>query len=473
MRTVIRQTAVFCFVVVLGVWLVNCRSDGGDNNTNDLGGQDSQQNDVQPNDSQEQDSTVGDTNTNTSQDSQNDPDIDREGMTIYDVQDPGSADHPADGTVVSIESLIVTALDNTGSNEGSFWVQEASGGPYSGIYVFNKNLVVDSSALSIGSRVSITGTYKEFNGLSEIEITSIDSVSEGIQIQPQVVSACDIATGGPKTAEYEGVLVRVEGVTVASIEEHGEFKIDCELLVDDEIFHFDTSVGAEFQGITGILHFAFEANKLLVRDVNDITCDSEEGCNPTSELSISDIQDENSTNYPGPNSSVALNGVTVTAISDNGNLFVQNGSTAAPFNGIRIFNQSDVDVGAVQVGSIVNITGTYTEFYEESQVTLATIDFVEAGSEPTPIVVDPADVATGGSMAEDYEGVLVTVEDVEVLTVADEYGEFEVTDNLRIDDGLYEISDVTVGDTFSSITGVMRYGYDNTKLLPRSESDVQ
>ena len=52
-------------------------------------------------------------------------------------------------------------------------------------------------------------------------------------------------------------------------------------------------------------------------------------------------------------------------------------------------------------------------------------------------------------------------------------GEFEVTGGLRVDDDLFAVTpDPILGDSFSSITGVLNYGFENRKLLPRSAADV-
>jgi hypothetical protein len=97
--------------------------------------------------------------------------------------------------------------------------------------------------------------------------------------------------------------------------------------------------------------------------------------------------------------------------------------------------------------------------------------------------VAPADVATGGSLAEQYEGVLLQVQSVSVTNVnpdsPDDYDETEVS-GLRIDDmcidggGEGDLMDnnYTMAQSFTSVTGVLTYGFSHFKLLPRLMSDI-
>ena len=99
---------------------------------------------------------------------------------------------------------------------------------------------------------------------------------------------------------------------------------------------------------------------------------------------------------------------------------------------------------------------------------------------PEPVVVsDPTTIATGGSDAANYEGVLVQVENVTVLDASpltDEIAptnEFLVTGNLLVNDGFYWIEPTPqVGMQFERITGVLNYGWSNSKLEPRDANDV-
>jgi hypothetical protein len=55
-----------------------------------------------------------------------------------------------------------------------------------------------------------------------------------------------------------------------------------------------------------------------------------------------------------------------------------------------------------------------------------------------------------------------------------DYDEFAVTGNLRIDDQIYAALDNTyaVGTAFSQIVGIHTYSFSNYKLLPRTAGDL-
>jgi hypothetical protein len=100
---------------------------------------------------------------------------------------------------------------------------------------------------------------------------------------------------------------------------------------------------------------------------------------------------------------------------------------------------------------------------------------------PPPVMVTPAEIATGGMRAAALEGVLVRVENVDVTNPnpAPEGGEaaptneYQVTGNLRVDDGLYLTAPYPVmGERFASITGVLIFARSNSKLNPRSADDL-
>jgi hypothetical protein len=55
-----------------------------------------------------------------------------------------------------------------------------------------------------------------------------------------------------------------------------------------------------------------------------------------------------------------------------------------------------------------------------------------------------------------------------------DFDEFAITGNLRVDDELNPTQDnlFIVGTAFTKITGVLTYSFSNFKLAPRSDSDL-
>jgi len=443
------------------------------------------------------------------------------GLTVYDIQDETSPDHPAVDTEVTLEDVVVTAIDDHGSTTGNFWVQEVQGGPFSGIRVFNRDGAVDVSALSVGDRVTVTGTYKENFGNSELTLTSVVVTAEGVAApEPAVVAAADVATGGQLEEEYEGVLVQVEDVTVTDANpdapgDFGELEVTGGLRVDDDLFQTERTAGARYESITGVMMYSFNERKLLPRSADDLVAgaacpgdrdcdtvpDGDDNCPDTPNedqadsnengigdacdtagdaLTIFDLQDESSADHPAPDTVVTLEGVIVTAIDrntqGNGNFFVQD-PAGGEYSGIYVFNSGGdtVNVADLAVGDIVTLSGEYVEFNSLSEIQVATLQVTGQGAVPAPVVVAAGDVGTGGAQAEAYEGVLVRVQNVAVTNLNPDapqtFGEFEVAGALRVDDDLYKHTP-TDGETFASITGPLHFSFGNFKLLPRSAEDV-
>ena len=204
-----------------------------------------------------------------------------------------------------------------------------------------------------------------------------------------------------------------------------------------------------------------------------------ESC-PGESLPVAAIQDTGHPMHPSEGARVQIECV-ITAIGSN-MVWCQE-AAGGPYSGIAIF-LGGAGAGSLNLGDVTRIDGDYTEFFDLSQLENPTFTFVSAGAVPTPMTVDPGDIASGGSLGEQYEGVLVRVTNVAVTNAnpdgADDYDEFEVSGGLRIDDlaidgggtGGSLDNNYSVGTTFSSITGVHHYSFSNFKLLPRTTSDV-
>jgi predicted extracellular nuclease len=442
------------------------------------------------------------------------------GLTVADVRNPASPDHPAENSDVTLEDVVVTAIDTLGSGAGSFWVQDAGGGPWSGIKVFNRNTAVDVSGLAVGDRVSVTGAYIEYYGLSEIAVTAMQVLALPAQ-QPAVttVDPAAVATGGADAEAFESVLVRVADVTVTSENpdapgNFGEFAVTGGLRVDDDLFDVEPhpAVGERFTGITGVMSWSFENRKLLPRSVADVqregdvcapACDAQtcqicvagtcrSACTAGQTcvngscqggggaITVYDVQDATRPNHPAVGSAVTVSGVVVTAIDrlggGSGSFWVQE-TAGGPWSGIRVFPGA-LATTDLAVGDVVTVRGTYEERFECSQIAATSIEETGTAAAPAPATVAAGDLATGGAQAEPYEGVLVQVTNVIVTNAnpdgpASDFGEFAVTGGLRIGDDLYVVTpDPQVGDTFERIAGVLHFDFSNTKVLPRSAADV-
>ncbi len=154
------------------------------------------------------------------------------------------------------------------------------------------------------------------------------------------------------------------------------------------------------------------------------------------------------------------------------------GYAGPEFSGIYVYNPAG---GSPPVGARVDVNGTVNDFYGQIQLEGPTITVVDpAAGTPAPTVVASAEVGKAGANAAAYEGLLITVENVEVTddnpageTGETVSGEFVVTGDLTVDDYFYLIDPTpAVGVIIPSITGVVRYSWNRNKLEPRSAEDV-
>lgn len=201
---------------------------------------------------------------------------------------------------------------------------------------------------------------------------------------------------------------------------------------------------------------------------------------PGGDRNIYDIQDPQCPDHitpeptEAPGVDIALKGVIVTGVFSD-TLFVQE-ANGGPYSGMAIFLHGMVLEEVVR-GTVLNLDGGYTEYFDNTQLFLQNWEIVKQGDAPEPFQVShPAHVATGGEMAEMMEGVLISVEDLATIhTKPDcpqDWGEFLVTGELRVDD-LGILWDARLGDHFDRITGPLYYGFGNYKIEPRDDKDIE
>ena len=197
-------------------------------------------------------------------------------FNVYDIQNPACPDHidpnptAQPGVSVTFEEVVVT-----GTFGDTFFVQEKSGGPYSGIACYAGQL--NFSALSVGDVVTVWGTYYEFYGLTQLTVEDFEVTEVVPAPEPfEIVHPAHIATGGPLSEMFEGVLVRVSDLETIDTKpdcphDFGEFMVTGDLRIDDmEKELWDAHLGDLFASITGIVHYTFGEFKLEPRSEDDL-----------------------------------------------------------------------------------------------------------------------------------------------------------------------------------------------------------
>lgn len=194
---------------------------------------------------------------------------------------------PAHGDRVIVEDAVVTAVDSFdedgAGSVGGVWVQSAAGGPWSGIQLYEPAVAPVRARLSPGDVVRVAGTYEEFvlreadgtpmdprGRLTEITRGSVRKTGETTPLDPIPVAAADL--GNRSAAEqWEGVLVRVEGVAVRAVYDlYGDAPTTAGFEVSKALYEIPgLGPGATFRSITGVVSYFF-GFKLLPRGPDDI-----------------------------------------------------------------------------------------------------------------------------------------------------------------------------------------------------------
>ncbi|PID39086.1 MAG: hypothetical protein CSA65_07375 [Proteobacteria bacterium] len=401
----------------------------------------------------------------------------------------------SDGAGIKLEGVIVTAVDTFGSYANHAFVQDPNGGKNSGLFLFGPK--VDAGQLSDlkpGDVVDVAGIVQHYTGpasnpykdnkvVIQVMKAVITKKSTGAEPTPVVVTPAELTTD-PDASAYEGVLVKVENVKVRKgLDKHGQFRVDGDLSIDDELYAHSTVKVGECLSIVGVPVF-FYFHKLNPRGAADITAGG--GCADAKVVTISDIQDPASANKPAKDTEVKVTGV-VTAVdafpsAKTGKLkgfYIQEEGAAGPYKGIYVYHQwADTDtLKPPAVGSKVEVTGIYTEFSDLSEIKNVTeIKDLGASSAPTALTVKAADIQVSADYQK-YEGVLIKVENVTVKELVKSkdgtktYG-FSTTDSFEVKNDLFEFTIPAVNDTFTSVTGVLHKYKSSPQIMVRSAADL-
>jgi len=224
------------------------------------------------------------------------PDIEEEGTSIKDLQQ--SADSlecvvqygaMLVGANIVLKHVVVTAPPypfQFGSDpQHGYYLMDPEGGPYSGIHATYPSAQVPD--LAPGMVVTVSGDHKESSCFTLFQAKSILVNSEGPAPEPYLTTAADISAD-PES--FEGVFVRIEGVTVTNANpdisegyDHHEFVVDQVLRVgnDYELKYMTLptdarEVGDVFQYIVGVVKFSDETFHLMPRTDADMLLEGEQ-----------------------------------------------------------------------------------------------------------------------------------------------------------------------------------------------------
>jgi uncharacterized repeat protein (TIGR01451 family) len=207
-------------------------------------------------------------------------------VTIYDIQtvpDPATSDvSPYAGQTVAVEGIVTSEPGDIDSGTRTFVIQDALGGPWSGLVVFSSGGFAGLSAPP-GTRVRVTGQVQEYYGLTELVVSNgaagVQVISTGHPLPAPVALPTGDYLAASSAEQWEGVLIEFQNATVTNANlGYGEwaFSDGSGATAADDLGELDgdltylPTLGDVYQFIRGIGYYSFGVYKLVPRSDLDI-----------------------------------------------------------------------------------------------------------------------------------------------------------------------------------------------------------
>jgi uncharacterized repeat protein (TIGR01451 family) len=196
-------------------------------------------------------------------------------VSIYDIQevpDPGDDDaSPLVGETVWTEG-VATAAPGEIEGSGVLVIQDAAGGPWSGLVV---NGDFDGLTIERGDQLRLLGTVVESFGLTRLNSQQVMVLGQTAVPDPELLTTADVPEGNANLSEqWEGVLVEFQDALVTELLSFGEWRFNDGSGIaraDDEgSITYQPAVGDRYEYIRGIGWFSFSNYKIQPRDDDDI-----------------------------------------------------------------------------------------------------------------------------------------------------------------------------------------------------------
>lgn len=191
------------------------------------------------------------------------------GSTIGAVQQVQHATYD----VVNVTGVVV-ATDPNGA-----WISNGTNNAYSGVYAYlDAGWDLVWGPIARGDVIEVQGAYTEYYGLTEVNVADSAArlVSQVTTANPPAPRTMGLAALLADPEPWEGVLLRIENVTVATGKnQYGEWSITNgtdTILVDDQIYDAGVgrAAGQQLQYVQGLLSYGFGSWRLLPREASDV-----------------------------------------------------------------------------------------------------------------------------------------------------------------------------------------------------------
>ena len=278
-----------------------------------------------------------------------------------------------------------------------------------------------------------------------VDAVTINNVDGTVAITSSEVGMVFLAPAGMETAD--ALLAAVANGTAASA----------------PVYVAGTPVNVSAAGLAAGTYNAYgiDANGNLAVAVNVVTV---EDVPVIPVYTIAEIQGTGAAS-PHAGEVVKTTGVVTGVNADGEGFFIQDANAAR--SGIYVYDPNGV--AQVTKGTGVTIVGEVSEYFDLTEITIQSVEYV------APVVtVEPITIAAN-QVGEDYEGVYVRVEMLKTTATPDNYDEWmTITDEgveVKIDNQLY-FYNPDMGQRYH-VQGVVNYTYSEFKLAPTVKADVE
>jgi len=399
------------------------------------------------------------------------------------------------GVVVTVPKFDAFTPDDGSGGLDGYFVADVGGEAWSGIMIVVERS--EGTDFAVGDLLDITGELEEFYCLTQLEVLGY-AVTGSSAEEPTPLTVSPAEAGAEP---YESVLLAVEGVTVESMDDYGNFTVTDGLIVGDYFKLYPALEVGKTYDVTGVIVMSYGEYRLAPRTLGDII-DLETGqplgpsSGPTDPVDppgptggvteISALQQSadamscESAIVNGASGYILEGTIAVGSfeVYENLNAYLISDGSGEPWSGINIVVEKSADEGW-SVGQTVRVTGDHVEFYCATQLDVTDIEVLGEVQPPTPIALPDETLDM-----EPWEGVVVTVENVMVTGIDDfeSYGEVSVSLDAGVTSAPFIIDDwimgsgamsaPQVGNSWSSVTGAITYDYGEYRLAPLNAASM-
>ncbi len=401
-----------------------------------------------------------------------------EAIPIRDIQYSTTGPSPLDGQEVTISGIVTAEF--WGSYKNRYLYVQDSTAAWAGIYCFEYGGwdafdFNDASGIvhtvAEGDSIAMTGTVTEYYGVTEMtDVTSVTIYGKGTVPEPIVVTCGQVKTGGTEQEAYEGVLVKVENVTVVEeMSSYGEWFVTDgtdTLMVDDTWDYYCwPKVGDVFAELVGVMDYSYNEARLQPRLARDVVEDGVCRIQRVQQVLYSDllktgrvgsdglVEHEGDLSYMsldytgGDTSFVTIEGIvtmpTELGYAGAGIKVMYEDMHGGPWSGILSYDPDSTGIPIMWEGDTVRAKG-YIDEYSTDHGNMTELfgtdvpDIIGFGSGVHGVgIPDPEPVATGDlrwpETAEQWGNVMVKLKDLTVTKVT--------AAGLNTNDGMFAVSD--------------------------------